>query len=246
MLGCAGASRALCPRCQQQQLGAGGRSSCGRVSLGAGTVCRVGWSAGHYLGSSQQAQVFVSRGNDVPQSRQGWQQGLGWLQSCPLPCKVLRTVQGAAAPSSAQLHGLQPVIGSQAAGGHGEHSRAHGAGEWQPGVTGVCGAGARVGTAGWSSSALLLLPFWWPNARQVLTRCLGRQASPGPFLLPSGEGTPACQRGSGPAGTQRVSRARGGYRGAVPLVPVHHTGGERHWLSLCRGCGCASLTVPEG
>lgn len=145
-----------------------------------------------------------------------------------------------------RLSRLQPAIGNQAGGGHGERSHGHGAAERQPGGSGVCGAGARAGTAAWRSSALLLLRYWRPSARQVLTRCLGRRASPGPFLLPSGAETPACQRGSGPAGTQRVSRARGGYRGTVPLLPVHHTGGEHHCLFQCRGCGCAVLTMPAG
>lgn len=41
-----------------------------------------------------------------------------------------------------------------------------------------------------------------PVPGQNLTRSLGRQASPEPFLLLSGAGTPACQRGSDPGGRE--------------------------------------------
>lgn len=49
---------------------------------------------------------------------------------------------------------------------------------------------------------------------QILTRSLGRRASPGPFLLPSGAGTPACRRGSGPGGRQSAWPCQGCMAGA--------------------------------
>lgn len=64
-----------------------------------------------------------------------------------------------------------------------------------------------------------------PVPGQNLTRSLGRQASPEPFLLLSGAGTPACQRGSGPGGRQSSWAHPGCMAGArapslVPVLPV--------------------------
>lgn len=63
-----------------------------------------------------------------------------------------------------------------------------------------------------------------PVPGQNLTRSLGRQASPEPFLLLSGAGTPACQRGSGPGGRQNSWAHPGCMAGAraPSLVPVLH------------------------
>lgn len=61
------------------------------------------------------------------------------------------------------------------------------------------------------------LPFCPPESLmpgQILTRSLGRRASPGPFLLPSGAGTPAYRRGSGPGGRQSAWARQGCMAGA--------------------------------
>lgn len=68
-------------------------------------------------------------------------------------------------------------------------------------------------------------PAGSPMPRQILTRSLGRRASPGPFLLPSGAGTLACRRGSGPGGRQSAWARPGCAAGArapclaVPSLP---------------------------
>lgn len=61
-----------------------------------------------------------------------------------------------------------------------------------------------------------------PVPGQNLTRSLGHQASPEPFLLLSVAGTPACQRGSGPGGRQNSWAHPGCMAGAraPSLVPV--------------------------
>lgn len=117
-----------------------------------------------------------------------------------------------------------------------------------------------LGSALWSAQG----PRWWrwgswtkwcppasrpadcPMLGQILTRSLGRQASPGPFLLPSGAGTPACRRGSGPGGRQSAWAHWGcaaGARAPVSLVPGYWAGdepwlsqaGQARWLSLPAG-----------
>lgn len=106
-----------------------------------------------------------------------------------------------------------------------------------------------------------------PVPGQNLTRSLGRQASPEPFLLLSGAGTPACQRGSGPGGRQNswaqpsCMTSQGtltGYSTPCLTGPICHAGDSLQlsqtghpWAGLlaflaqeAEGCWCTAHPVP--
>lgn len=127
------------------------------------------------------------------------------------------------------------------------------------------GRGCR-GWGGWTQQQhpLPFCPADSPVPGQILTRSLGRRASPGPFLLPSGVGTQACRRGSGPGGRQSAWARQGCTAGArapcltgpsLPCTALSQAGQARccpHvWPGApaflareAEGCWCTANPVP--
>lgn len=169
-------------------------------------------SAGDCLGSRRQLQVFGSLECKVLQDgesghdrQQGWASKSQFLGGhCSLCMECL------AADCSAQ-GGLRS--------GHRAQDE-HSPGRWCHMCWCLwCSEHGECGWWGWGSQMEKKhpLPFCPPDSLmpgQILTRSLGRRASPGPFLLPSGAGTPACRRGSGPGGRQSVWARQGCMAGA--------------------------------